>query len=156
MEPKVQSLDSTYKSFKDLAAEMKEQGFVGATVLNIWGLTGYGTAGDRETFNITGTKIICPPTWNEQEPHYNENVAFSVCLNELGEDSDPWFDFQPFRAVTAVLYPMQIISPVIFHKITVRNKSTAAVEAGHHLQLWIIQDPQFIEQVNAMLGRMRA
>jgi hypothetical protein len=143
--PKV--LDRTEGNFERLARRLKEVGIPGYQVLDIEGLAGAGTPGDRRTFYITGNKIIVPYRFT-QTPVYNDNVAFGVCLNEEGNDDDPWLDFSVPTLYTTYQAPLYVIEHIMFYKITIRNyKGTAAPK----IRIYIFQDALWINQVNAML-----
>jgi len=154
-----QSLDTSYKSLKNLVARMKAAGLLGFR--QVWCSLDapYGTVGDRETFNVTGTKIIVPPPFNEgaggpadQARWYNDGLGFAININTDGTEDYPagdWIDIipQPYQYVE--------IEYVIFHRLTIRNNE----ELGGHpfpIMLWIFQDPQFIMQVNEYLERVQA
>ncbi len=147
-----QSYETTYKSLKDLVSELKSRGIPGYQVVEVAGLTAPGTAGDRISFNITGNKIIVPPVFPvlgvSAVPTYNDDVVFGICLNEEGNDDDDWLDFQILSSLMTYQDPMPVIDNVIFHKITVRNYLPGDSQL---IKFWVFQDPQFINQINAML-----
>lgn len=138
---------TSYKTLKDLVHNMKAAGLNGFDVLVSQPSAPFLQDGDRETFKITGTKIVVPPIWDPPDQpekyHYNDPRPFSIQLNGEGidEPAEPWIDVDPERDIWVV------IEPVIFYKLTVRNSSTFG-GMDHPVHLHIYQDPQFINQIN--------
>lgn len=149
MSPAIERTEANYES---TARRLKAIGIPGYQTLVIEGLAPAGTAGDRRTSYITGTKIIVPYRF-PIIPTYNEGVVFGVCLNEEGEDSDPWIDFAVTTLEEVYQDPLYIIDHILFYKITVRNY-LAAISTPIKIQ--IFQDPLWINQINAFLKGMES
>lgn len=145
-----QSYDITYKSLKNLVAEMKSVGKDGFDVHEAFPTGIFGNEDDRDTQNVTGTKIIIPPPFRpitvDTSRWYNGGQTFALQLNGEGVDEpeEPWIDIVPVAGVYVD------IGPMIFHKITVRNNDEVQ-KLEYPVKFWIVQDPQFINQVNEML-----
>lgn len=140
-------LDRTESNMERLARRLKAVGIPGAQVLTIDGLDAAGGARDRETYFITGTKIIVPHRFFIP-PIYNDLVVFGICLNQEGVDEDHWFDY--VITTTQLVYqdPLPVIDRVLFNRITIRNYLPTV---SPKIKIWIFQDPLWIDQVNAIV-----
>lgn len=139
--------EATQANFRAALLAIKESGISGYDIVEVPALEALNTPGDRATFKTSGTKIIVPPSFAIADmPQYNVNVNFGICLNEDGENSDNWFDFEIQAAVGyANIWPR--IENVMFEKLTVRNyQNTKTAD----IRFWVFQDPFFIYQINQM------
>lgn len=141
---------ATYLNAGLLAKGLKESGFDGLTVLDIDGLGTAGQAGDRESFDITGTQVIVPAPFTGDWDHYNVGTEFGISFNSQGADEDEWIDFDT-NATPNSNY-LQAFKDLLFYKITVRNNAEAIVPpAVSRIRLYVIQNPFFIVQLNKLL-----
>ena len=146
-------LEFTYFNAKKMAEALESVGYRPFQTLNISGLQPGTLAGDRETFHVEGTSIIVPrnPTSiiDNFGGNWNEDLEFDISLNSPGADNDDWTYFDTTRTPD---FPYQDrIDKAVFYKFTVRNHMSIAVPANNPIKLYVLQDPNFIVQLNKLI-----
>ncbi len=143
-------LPYSYFNARVLAKALEEIGYRPFQVVDIWGLMGAHTAGDRQTFNIEGNSIIIP-----QQPaslqwgNYNQNLHFEISFNSEGQDEDDWISF--ITTPNPNLPFMTKVEHLVFYKFTVRNTQDIAISGTNHVRVYVLQDPTFIVQLNKLV-----
>lgn len=142
---------ATYQSAKDMAITLKDLGYPGISMLDVF-LEPLGDDGDKETFFIQGNGIIVPQPFADVSgrlQNYNITKQFGINFNGDGSDSEDWISFNTTPVGNVI--PLRKITDVFFFKFTVRSERDVTEDPIVPIRLYIIQNPFWMNQINLLL-----